>query len=161
MWSGGECHPDDLRTCALTGALVHFKYATTDTPVRLQPLSDLLYGLQRTADGSDLWEMIAPKASTQLGGRRCPLQAAQTSPNGRYLAICCKVRTFLGFKMYHVGLLYSLNDNEIPGYIVIARLASNGWVEAANRVRRPEGALAFPLELQLVNIQIVSIKSRE
>lgn len=130
MWSGRKFHPDDLRTCALTGVPMHFEYATSDARASLQPLSDLLYGLRRTADGSDLWETIAAKASAALGRGRCRLEAAQTSPDGRHLAVCSEVRTFLGFKVHQAGLLYSVNDDEIVGHIALGKRTPGGWTEA-------------------------------
>jgi hypothetical protein len=130
MWSGRKFHPDDLRTCALTGIPVHFEFVTSDSRVRLQPLSDLLYGLRRSSDGSDLWDTIAAKASAALGGGRCRLEAAQTSPDGRHLAVCSEVRTFLGLKVHQAGLLYSVNDNEIIGHIAVGKRTSSGWTEA-------------------------------
>jgi hypothetical protein len=129
-WSGRKFHPDDLRTCALTGVPVHFEYATSDSSVCLQSLSDLLYGLRRTADGSDLWETIAAKASAALGRGRCRLEAAQTSPDGRHLAVCSEVRTFLGLKVHQAGILYSVNDDEIIGHFALGKRTPGGWIEA-------------------------------
>jgi hypothetical protein len=130
MWSGRNYHPDDLRTCALTGVLVHFQFVTSDAGLRLQPLRDLLYGFRRTADASDLWESIAAKASVALGGGRCRLEAAQTSPDGRHLAVCSEVRSFLGRSVRQAGLLYSFRDDQIIGRIALGKRSPDGWTNA-------------------------------
>lgn len=130
MWSGRKYHPDDLRTCTLTGLQVHYQFVTPGSSARLQPLSDLLYGVRRSADASDRWEAIAAKASAALGGGRCRLEAAQASPDGRHLAICSEVRTRLGLTVQRAGLLYSVNDNEIVGQIALGTRTPNGWTSA-------------------------------
>jgi superfamily II DNA or RNA helicase len=134
MWSGRKCHPDDLRTCTLTGVQVHFEFVTSDSAARLQPLSDLLYGVRRGADGSEVWDTIAAKASAALGGGRCRLEAAQTSPDGRHLAVCSEVRKFFGLQVNQAGLLYSLNDNEIVGHIAVGKRNGQGWTATGRAV---------------------------
>ena len=132
MWSGRKYHPDDLRTCALTGVSVHFKFVTSGTGARLRPLTDLLYGMRRTADASDLWETIAAKASTALGGGRCRLEAAQTSPDGRHLAVCSEVRSLFGRSVQQAGLIYSFSDDQIIGRIAVGTRSPRGWTTAAS-----------------------------
>jgi SNF2-related domain/Helicase conserved C-terminal domain len=130
MWSGRNYHPDDLRTCSLTGVLVHAKYVTSDAGARLQPLTDLLHGVRRTADASALWDSIAAKASVVLGGGRCRLEAAQTSPDGQYLAACSEVRSKMGRSVQHVGLIYSFSHNEIVGRLALGKRSAKGWTRA-------------------------------
>lgn len=127
MWSGRKYHPDDLRTCALTGIPVHFKFITSDGTAKLRPLTDLLYGMRRTADASDLWDSIAAKASASLGGGRWRLEAAQTSPDGRHLAVCSEVRSLLGRSVQQAGLLYSFSDDQIVGRIALGKRSPTGW----------------------------------
>ena len=128
MWSGRKYHPDDLRTCALTGVAVHFKFVTSDGGAKLRPLTDLLYGMRRTADASDLWDSIAAKASATLGGGRWRLEAAQTSPDGRHLAVCSEVRSLLGRSIQQAGLLYSFSDDQIVGRITLGKRSPTGWI---------------------------------
>jgi len=128
MWSSRNCHPDDLRTCTLTGVQVYFKYVTSDADPRLQPLLDLLYGVRRTGDASNLWETIAAKGSVALGGGRCRLEAAQTSPDGRHLAVCSEVRGFFGISVHKAGFLYSFDGDQIVGRIALGRRSPTGWV---------------------------------
>jgi len=130
MWSGRKHHPDDLRTCALTGVQIHSQFVTSGSVARLRPLSELLYGVRRSVDALDRWEAIAAKASAALGGGRCRLEAAQTSPDGRHLAICSEVRTHLGLTIQQAGLLYSMNDDEIIGQIALGKRTPSGWSNA-------------------------------
>jgi hypothetical protein len=130
MWSGRKHHPDDLRTCALTGVEVHFKFITSDGSAKLRPLTDLLYGMRRTADASDLWDSIAAKASATLGGGRWRLEAAQTSPDGRHLAVCSEVRSLLGRSVQQAGLLYSFSEDQIVGRIALGKRSPTGWITA-------------------------------
>ena len=130
MWSGRIYHPDDLRTCALTGVQVHSEFVTSGPNPRLRPLSDLLLGGRRSSDASDLWDAIAAKASIALGGGRCRLEAAQASPDGRHVAVCSEVRTLLGLTTQQAGLLYSVNNDEIVGRIALGKRTPNGWTDA-------------------------------
>ena len=132
MWSGRKYHPDDLRTCALTGVAVHFKFVTAEAGVRLRPLSELLYGMRRTADASDLWELIAAKTSAALGGGQCRLEAAQTSPDGRHLAVCSEVRSRRGRSVQQAGLIYSFSDDQIIGRIAIGTRSPTGWINTTS-----------------------------
>jgi hypothetical protein len=129
-WSGRRFHPDDLRVCALTGVPVHFQYVTPDSHSRLQALADLLYGLSRTADQRDLWEMIATKTSEALHGKRCKIESARSSVDRRYLAVCSEIRTLLGLRLHYAGLLYSIEDASIVGRIALGKRTTKGWMEA-------------------------------
>jgi superfamily II DNA or RNA helicase len=129
-WSGRRFHPDDLRICTLTGVPIHFQYVTPDDQSRLQALADLLYGLSRTADQRDLWEVIAKKASNALHGRRCKIESARSSVDRRYLAVCSEIRTLLGLRVHYAGLLYSIEDASIVGRIPLGKRTPKGWMEA-------------------------------
>jgi hypothetical protein len=93
-------------------------------------LTDLLHGVRRTADASALWDSIAAKASVVLGGGRCRLEAAQTSPDGQYLAACSEVRSKMGRSVQHVGLIYSFSHNEIVGRLALGKRSAKGWTRA-------------------------------
>jgi hypothetical protein len=110
MWSGRRSHPDDMRFCTLTGIPFHVEFAAAGGKPYLQPLTDLLHGVRRTADAADRWEDIAAKASTALRGSRCRVETAHVSPDKRHLAICSEVRTMLGFRVHQAGMLYSMED---------------------------------------------------
>jgi hypothetical protein len=129
-WSGRRCHPDDVRVCALTGISFHVEFATAGDKPYLQPLTDLLQGVRRTADAPDRWEDIAFKASTALRGSRCRVETAHVSPDKRHLAICSEVRTMLGFRVHQAGMLYSIEDAAIVGRIAMGKRTPKGWIGA-------------------------------
>lgn len=129
LWSGQPCHPDDLRGCGLTGVSVHSRFVTSDSHPQLQPLAELLRGVRRTGDQFDLWGGIAEKASKALRGARCQVESASLSPNRRHLAVCLEVRTLLGLRVRHAGLLFSVSDGSIVGRIAVGRRAQKSWEE--------------------------------
>jgi hypothetical protein len=122
--------PPVVRICALTGVPIHFEYVTPDTQSRLQPLAELLCGFRRTADGSELWETIATKASHALQGSSCKIESAHSSPDRRYLAVCSEVRTFLGLRLHQAGLVYSIDEDAIIGRVALGKRTPKGWTEA-------------------------------
>ena len=128
-WSGRRVHPDDLRVCTLTGVPIHFQYITPDTYGRLQALSDLLYGISRTADQQLLWEVIATNASNALQGKRCRVESARLSVDRRYLAVCSEIRTLLGLRVHYAGFLYSIEDASIVGRVALGKRTPKGWTE--------------------------------
>jgi len=129
MWSGQKVHPDDLRICDLAGVPVHFAHMNPEATPRLQPLVELLYGTRRNEDEPELWEEISEKASAALGGR-CRVEAALTAPDRRHLAVCTEVRTRLGFKVNHAGMLYSPSDHAIVGHIALGKRTPKGWIKS-------------------------------
>ena len=131
MWSGRLSHPDDVRVCTLTGIPFHVEFAASVEKPYLQPLGDLLHGVRRTTDASDLWDDIASKASTALRGSRCRVEAARVSPDKRHVAICSEVRTFLGLRVHQAGLIYSMDDGVIVGHIAMGKRTQKGWIGAA------------------------------
>jgi len=130
LWSGRTCHPDDLRICGLTRLPVHFEFATTGGIPRLQALDELLGGVRRTSNETELWDDVAMKVSNAIGGGRCKVEAAVLSPDKLHLAICAEVRTMLGFRVRHVGSLYSIEEINLVGRLVQGRRAPSGWLEA-------------------------------
>lgn len=129
VWSGRRSHPDDIRICPLTGVPFHVEFAAAGGECHLQPLGDLLHGLRRTADASNRWEGVAAKASAALR-KRCRVETAQVSPDKRHLAICSEVRSLLGLRVQHAGLLYSIEDDSIVGRIAFGRRTGKGWIAA-------------------------------
>jgi hypothetical protein len=133
LWSGRKCHPDDLRVCWLTDLPVHFEFTTAGRFPRLEPLVDLLNGTKRTADESQLWEVIATKVSAVLEKGRCGVVAAILSPDRLHLAICAEVRTMLGFRVRHAGMVYSINDHSIVGRVAQGERTLAGWAELKSK----------------------------
>jgi hypothetical protein len=126
-WSSRKCHPDDLRTCQLTRVAAHFEYMTTNGGIRLEPLLNLLNGLQRKSDRPELWRKIVTGLSKVLDGRS-QVEAALSSPSGDSLALCIETKNWLGLKTRRAGLLYSIRDEAAVGRIVLGKRAPEGWV---------------------------------
>lgn len=132
LWSGRKYHPDDLRVCALTGLSIHFEFATANGNPRLQPLVELLNGIKRTADESQLWEAVTTVAAATLGKSRCRIEATVISPDKRHLAVCSEFRTLLGFRVHQAGLIYAIDDHAVVGRVAQGRRTSEGWSEEKN-----------------------------
>lgn len=128
-WSERKCHPMDLRTCNLTGLSMHFEFITGGSNPYLHPLLDLLNGIRRNTDKAYLWNSLSERIAIALGKGKCRIESAVLSPNGGNLAISCEVKTFLGLKVNHVGLVYSINERSIIGQIAKGHRTSKGWSE--------------------------------
>jgi len=126
-WSSRKCHPDDLRTCQLTRVTAHFEYMTTNGGIRLEPLLNLLYGLQRKTDKPELWTRVAEDLSRVLDGR-LQVEAAVASPGGNHLAVCLETKSWLGLKTRRAGCLYTIRDRAAVGRIVLGKREPEGWV---------------------------------
>jgi ERCC4-related helicase len=119
-WSGQAVHPDDIRTCSLLGLPVHFQFVS-DGSRRLQVVEQLLLGTRRTADSGDRWEEIRLKTSNAVSSGRCRIEAAELSPDGKRIAVCAEVKTMLGLRTQHAGMLYSLEQSAILGRIALVK----------------------------------------
>ncbi len=138
-WQGQLCHPHDLKVCELTGLRFHFRFMMSDSmdrnvsnvsQIRLRPLVELLNGTRRTTDSRELWDEISERASDEIRGK-CAVEAAQCSPDGRHIAVCLEVRSMLGLRTNHAGLLYSLADQAITGRIAFGKRSTTGWDPSA------------------------------
>ncbi|MEK7603719.1 MAG: SNF2-related protein [Patescibacteria group bacterium] len=127
LWSGQQCHPDDLRTCDLTGVPSHFRFMTSN--IRLEPLVNLLGGVSRKADKPEIWSLIEADASRILGNKNCRVKQTCLSQDGQHLAVTMEMRTFMGFKIRHLGLFYSVQDKAVVGRIARGKRETNGWIQ--------------------------------
>jgi hypothetical protein len=100
---------------------------TTNGGIRLEPLLNLLNGLQRKSDRPELWGKIVTGLSKVLDGRS-QVEAALSSPSGDSLALCVETKNWLGLKTRRAGLLYSIRDEAAVGRIVLGKRAPEGWV---------------------------------
>lgn len=128
FWSGRTAHPDDIRTCSLTGLSIHAAFATARNPARLQPLVELLDGVRRTADQNQLWPQIAARMTVALKGGKCRVEAAVSSPAKRHLAICSESKTLLGLRVHQVGAIYDLTEDAIVGKLAEGKRHADGWL---------------------------------
>ncbi len=120
QWSGQAVHPEDIRTCSLLGLSVHFQFLS-DESRRLQVAEQLLLGTRRTAHAGERWEEIQLKAASAVPSGRCRIEAAELSPDGKSVAICAEVKTMLGLRTQHAGMLYSLDQNAIVGRVAVVK----------------------------------------
>lgn len=125
QWSGAATHPDDIRTCALLGLAVHFQYIA-ESSGHLQPAEELLAGTRRTADAREHWDRIHPHLVVILNTERCRIEAAQLSPDHSKLALAAEVKSMLGLRTQHAGMLYSLDQNAVLGRVAIVKRDGRG-----------------------------------
>ena len=130
FWSGRRCHPEDLQTCELTGLSVHSEYITLQPPPRLEILFNILNGTKSKSDKTDLWADIASNVSKLLKGGSCKVENAELSSNGENLAVALEIKTWIGLKTRHAGLIYSIQDNTNVGRIVMGKRSDKGWVKS-------------------------------
>lgn len=127
IWAGKKYHPDDLRVCGLTGLPIYFEFATGTNS--LQPLVELLDGVKRTGEESQLWTTVSAKVVAALKKGRCRVEAAILSPDRQHLAVCAEVRTVLGLRTHQVGLIYAIGAQSIVGRLAQGRRSKDGWLE--------------------------------
>jgi hypothetical protein len=128
LWSGRTAHPDDIRTCGLTGLPIHFDYATTQSPPRLRPLVEMLDGMRHNADQGEMWDKIAHRLSLAIKGRKCRVEAAILSPTKERLATCAESKRMLGLRVHQVGAIYDLVDDAIIGRLTEGKRNGSSWV---------------------------------
>jgi len=89
-WSDRRTHPDDLRSCSLTGLPIHIEFADNESPPKLRPLADLLNGLRRNTDEDhygakwpnvSLRRRMEPSARSRRRYYRLPNGILQHAPN--------------------------------------------------------------------------------
>ncbi len=129
FWSGQKYHPDDMRTCALTGLPIYFEFATSNGSPRLRPLVEMLDGIRRTADDIARWDSAAHSVGALKNANRCKVEAAALSPAKKHLAMCCEFKTLLGLRINQLGAIYDLAENAVAGRVVVGRRGDSGWVE--------------------------------
>jgi hypothetical protein len=126
-WSGALQHPSDLRQCELTGVDFHFQYAGGGSGSRLKGLIELLHGTTRTTEGAHRWEEIAAKTHKVFPSKKCRVESALVSPDGKIIAACVEMKDWFGLRLRQAGVLYSVEDNSIVGRIVTGERTSTGW----------------------------------
>ncbi|PIR05516.1 hypothetical protein COV56_02375 [Candidatus Kuenenbacteria bacterium CG11_big_fil_rev_8_21_14_0_20_37_9] len=99
-------------------------------PSCLETLFNLLDGTRKKSDKAELWPVIENYVSVLLRGSKCKVETAELSPNNENLAVALEVRTWIGLKVRHVGLIYSLKDNVNIGRVVIGKRGDKGWVQS-------------------------------
>lgn len=129
FWSAQKYHPEDMRTCALTGLSIYFEFDTPNDTPRLRPLVEMLDGIRRTADDSERWEPVALAVGALKNINRCNVQAAVLSPAKTHLAVCCEFKTLFGLRTNQLAAIYDLTENAVAGRVAVGRRGDRGWVE--------------------------------
>jgi superfamily II DNA or RNA helicase len=128
VWSGLKYHPDDLRTCTLTGLAIYFEFATPSGSPRLRPLVELLDGIRRTTDEIAIWNSAAGTISVLNRINNCKVEAAVLSPAKTHLAMCCEVKTLLGLRTSQLGAIYDLEEKTAVGRMAVGKRGNTGWL---------------------------------
>jgi hypothetical protein len=126
LWSGEQVHPDDIRTCSLSGVRVHFNYVLKGDNC-LAPLAGVLDGSSKKADADRLWGDLAAALPVPWNKARCRVESAELSPDGKHIAACIEVRTWIGLKTRHAGAIYSIADRTIVGRVVMGKRDKGRW----------------------------------
>jgi hypothetical protein len=89
---------------------------------------ELLDGVRRNADQSEVWSKIIDRLSHALRGGKCRVEAAVVSPSKQRIASCSEWKTLLGFRVQQVGAIYDLADNALIGRLAEGKRGADGWV---------------------------------
>jgi hypothetical protein len=95
---------------------------------RHESLNNMLEGTSRKSDKNDLWGTIVVSTSSVLGNGKHTIEAAELSPDGNKVALCMEIKTLLGFKVRHYGLIFSIKESLIVGKIAKGKREENGWI---------------------------------
>jgi len=125
IWSGEKHHPEDMRTCAITGVLISQQFSTSGE-TRLRPLCELLDGMRRTEDARSVWDKASLRLASHHGGKT-RMESAVVSVDGNYLAICCESKTLFGLRSAYLGGIYDLHDGTILGKIAVGKRENSVW----------------------------------
>lgn len=126
-WNERRYHPNDLRTCALTGLFVHQDCLELPGD-RLIPLVGLLNGVRMKTDRKEIWSNLV-LLGRRVFGSSCEVESAQASASGNHLAVCMKVSSWLGLRIRYAGFIYSVVESSIIGSISIGRRENGVWVQ--------------------------------
>jgi superfamily II DNA or RNA helicase len=132
VWSGRRYHPEDIRTCELTGLQIYFEFTTANVPYRLRPLIEMLDGVKRNMDQVQVWYDVADRVATATKSGKCSVEAAILSPSSQHLATCSEIKGMLGLRVYQVGALYDLDSNTIVGRVCTGKRGRQNWSEATH-----------------------------
>ena len=130
LWSGERWHPEDIRTCSLTGISIHVDFATGNPPI-LSPLLEQLQGHLRSTEQPTTWHIIEPLLSSAIGHSRTQIQSSELSPSGHHLAVCAEIKTMLGMRKHYAGFIYSITKRSIVGKITQGKRAQESWLPFA------------------------------
>ena len=130
-WGGKLYHPDDVRRCALTGVPIHVGLSVLEQGAPcLEVLANMLSGTEKADDQKEMWPLIEEIGAKDHRGK-WHVESARLGPDGRHLAVCAEIRTWLGLRSEYAGLLYSVENNNIVGHIALGRRKDGYWIPAS------------------------------
>jgi superfamily II DNA or RNA helicase len=129
-WSGRDIHPDEIRTCELTGVEIHYSVAGRLGASRLQPVAEMLNGTRQGMEQRELWPEIERQVSLATGAK-CVIQSAQASHDGQKLVLCAEQRRYMGLQVRHIGFVYSIPERVIIGKIAVGKRSNATWTAAS------------------------------
>jgi superfamily II DNA or RNA helicase len=127
-WSGQKFHPQDVMDCTLLDVPIHVQFLTEEPPRRLRPFVELLDGSANVSNGVEgrrreieeaISKALAVGASRSVG--------ELISPDSACAILCAEIKSYLGLRVQYAGALYSLNQNELLGQVVLGKRGRNGW----------------------------------
>lgn len=125
-WSGERTHPADIVKCSLTGLPVSVKHLKS-ADREIAALGDLLDGSRQGIAGENSWPLVAKLLSGATKIARCEVEGAVLSPDGRKIAVRAIARTLFGLRTSHIGAVFSVNEQEVVGRVVIGHATTKGW----------------------------------
>lgn len=129
LWSMRKVHPDDIRNCRLTGLPVDIEFIVADSDLRLRPLVEILDGVRRNADETQLWDVISERIAAANKGGKHKIVASVRSPSGEHVVACAEVKTMMGFRVRQVGAMFEIATNSIVGRVASGKRDRGHWVE--------------------------------
>lgn len=130
FWSGKNYHIDDLKSCALTGELFYLQYLTGYRDgYCLESLLKILDGSRRKEDKSDIWAIISTEVLKVADMKNCIVESAELSVDENKLAVCLKIKTWMGLKTRFSGIIFSIKDKAIVGKFIMGKRENGYWNE--------------------------------
>lgn len=123
-WREGPILRSQSKICQRTG--LTFSQDLIADSGEFEPLMELLNGGPGGDDASDIVSWLGQQNGKLL--RRVKAVRSLTSPNGGVRALCAELRTMLGLKVRHAGVLIrDRGDRQIIGRVAIGHRGKEGW----------------------------------
>ncbi|MEK7672872.1 MAG: SNF2-related protein [Patescibacteria group bacterium] len=126
VWSGFQCHPDDIRVCRLLNIELHFKYL--DESGNMKILKRLLDGTLVGGSHFELEENVCKKVCLLTAYKKAQILSSERSASGHHYVLCVEIKAFLGIKTRYIGLMYSTKDNGIVGQLCLGKRDKTHWI---------------------------------
>ncbi|MBU6339467.1 MAG: hypothetical protein KGQ36_05825 [Rickettsiales bacterium] len=129
-WDENKYHPDDLGTCSLTGLSINHKYLTNSQPHRSEALINLLNGISNKYDCLESWNKVTDRITAIIGKGNYKVKAAELSPSKNCIAVSIESKAWIGLKTRCIGVLYSLQEDNVIGRIATGKIENRIWISS-------------------------------